>query len=97
LQQSIIHVYHDDLLLDEEEEDTQVQNNNVRSEDDDAMEVDDGGGSNSNQTTSRRSNTISYEDFTKIRDKIISKLVEKKCELFYLIFFIPTLYNTVFI
>ncbi|CAB4442016.1 unnamed protein product [Rhizophagus irregularis] len=79
LQQSIIHVYHDDLLLDDDDE---AQNDDVRQQNDDTMEVDDDGGSN--QSTSRRSrrseNTISYEDFTKIRDKIISKLkIERSC------------------
>ena len=89
MQQSIIHVYHDDLLLDEDEEND--HDDNVRPENDDTMEVDsDGDGdSNLNQATSRHprraENTIAYEDFTKIRDKIISKLKVKgrKLIIFY--------------
>jgi hypothetical protein len=88
LQQSIIHVYHDDLLL---EDDDEVQNDYARPQNDDTMEVDDDG---SNQATPRRSrrseNTISYEDFTKIRDKIISKLKIEKCK-FIFGFYISTL------
>ena len=72
MQQSIIHVYHDDLFLDEEEN-IQAENDNLENNDD-AMEIDNDGGSNSNQATPRRSktseNTIPYEDFRKIRDKL---------------------------
>lgn len=74
-------------MLDEEEENTQVQDDNVRPEnDDDAMEVDDGV-SNSSQATPRRSkNTITYEEFTKIRDKIISKLKKDGCKLNFIFY-----------
>jgi hypothetical protein len=66
-------------LLDEDES-TQIQNDSLENNDD-AMDVDNDGGSNSNQQRSRRSeNTISYEEFSKIRDKIISKL-KVKCRL----------------
>ncbi|CAG8525168.1 3310_t:CDS:10 [Funneliformis mosseae] len=87
LQQSIIHVYHDDLLLDEDEEEVndQMDNDDVNPENDDTMEVDNDGDSNSNQATpqrpSRSDNSITFEEFTKIRDKIISRLkVKGSCE-----------------
>ena len=94
LKQSIIHVHHDDLLLDEDEENDQTHDDNVRLENDDSMEVDDddddNGDSSLNQATLRHSrraeNTIAYEDFTDIREKIISKLKvggRKLTNLFY--------------